>query len=57
MKGIPIASHLGIKEFRKHFRRTPLLKLHEIKVRKKQRMSNKVDDKPQEFEGEIEDPD
>ena len=34
-----------------------MLKLHEIKVRKKQRMSNKVDDKPQEFEGEIEDPD
>ena len=57
MKGIPIASHLGIKEFRKHFRRTPLLTLHEIKVGKEHKLSNKVEGTPQEFEADIEDPD
>ena len=34
-----------------------MLKIHEIKVGKKHKISDKVEDKPQEFEADIEDPD
>ena len=35
MKKVPVDSQMGIKEFRKKFHRTPLLKLHEVQEKKK----------------------